>query len=376
MKLNKIEIVNNKKRYYYDITIPNNLYINPTNAPIKAEFLETRDQSLFDDEPDKYNLSVIRFSVPSVGIPYQIVPVIFDIANPLNPNKMAYSVSLKYLGVVYRQYLQWETQLPNIPIPLPPLYSQVKSELYPLYYSLYSLNHFCVLANKALNLCFQNNIVPLLPVGSYKSPYFTFQGDGLNLISLWTSDLFLDTAINPINIGGNYLFGANIESAFDGQGLGFNNPDGLDFRIICLDRGNNKIVDGLGFLYQQITEFDISGLFEKFQSLIFTSASLPVTHDILSNNVLFDNFSSAGSVAGGFLPIITDFEVDNSTVNNLKGSIHYVPTAEFRRINLRGKDQIRQIDVSVFWKDVFGNIYPIFIPINNALTIKILFEEK
>ena len=376
MKLNKIEIVNNKKRYYYDITIPNNLYINPLNDPIKADFMETRDQSLFDDEPEKYILSVIRFSVPSVSIPYQIVPVIEDLLNPSNPNKMAYSISLKYLGNVYREYLQWETQLPNIPVPLPPQIPQNKSELYPQYYSLYSLNHFCVIANKALNNCFQNNIVPLLPVGTYKSPYFTFQGDGLNLISLWTSDLFLDTAINPINIGGNYLFGSNIESAFDGQGLGFNNANGLDFRIVCLDRGNNKFVDGLSFLYRQITEFDISGLFEKFQSLIFTSASLPVTHDILSNSVLFDNFGTAGSVAGGFLPIITDFEVDNSTVNNLKGSIHYIPTAEYRRVNLRGKDQIRQIDLNVFWKDVFGNIYPIYIPINNALTIKILFEEK
>ena len=63
MKLNKIEIVNNKKRYYYDITIPNNQYINPSNEPIKADFLETRDQSLFDDEPEKYNLSVINRSI-------------------------------------------------------------------------------------------------------------------------------------------------------------------------------------------------------------------------------------------------------------------------------------------------------------------------
>jgi hypothetical protein len=382
MKLNKVEIVNNKKRYYYDINIPNNITTNPSNTQVNAIFSETRDQPLFDEPPENFILSVVRFTVPSSTIPIQIIQVIPDLINPTNPNKMTYSVSLKYLGNIYTQNLEWIPQDLGVPIPQPPQIPQLKNEKYYAYYSLFSYNHFSTLLNNALNLLMTTYIIPLLPappLGTvYTSPYFTFDSIN-NVYTLWTSGLFLDTAVNPINVGGNYNLGSIGFGSFDVSGFGYNLASGLDFKFNILFRGNNKEIlttDSTGFIYNMSSEYDITGQFEKFESLLMTSSTLPITHSILSNSVIADASSSQGSVAGGFLPIITDFEIDKSSINNLRSFIHYNPTAEYRRVNLRGKQPINNININVYWKDTFGNIFDLIIPFNSSITIKILFEEK
>ena len=100
---------------------------------------------------------------------------------------------------------------------------------------------------------------------------------------------------------------------------------------------------------------------------------LPVISSNISNTA---TSLSVGSVAGGFLPIITDFETDRSSFDNVRINIQYFPTAEFRRINMRGNTPITHIDISIFWKDTFGVIFPLIMPENTTATVKILFEEQ
>ena len=382
------QVPRKKKRFYYDINIANNVFTNPSGAPYLAQFAEARNTPLFNDSPDKYCLSVVRFTVPSALIPFQYVSTIFDSVNPLNPNKMTYSISMKYLGVVYTQNLEWVTQVDFVPVPPPTPAgpdTRFRDPAFYLYYGLYNIGHFCELINTAFKTCFNTNIVPLLPVPgpglAYQPPYMVFDG-GTNLFTLWVTELFMGE-VPTVILGGNDLYNSNFETSWDTTALAVKSPDGLDFRWVCIENRQNRVNDptdpGLyAFRFRQ--EFDTTGFISKFQSLLFVSPTLSCNNDVVSNaSVPQDPGSSGnnfGSVAGGFLPLVTDFEIDQSTVRNKQAFIHYVPTAEFRRLTMRGKQPITQVSLDIFWKDIAGNIYPVIIQTNSAATIKILFEEQ
>ena len=384
--MTSVQLINsNKKRFYYDVNITNNIYTNPNASLFPANFQETRDQPLFEDAPSKYCLSVLRFSIPTDNIPYQIVPVIYDSVDTNNPNNTIYSITMKYNGIYYTQNIQWVSQYANIPTPTAPLLVPVSSNKdldYYLYYSLFSLGHLCDLINTALNDCYQNNIVPLLtppPAGkSYISPYMSF--DGLSsYFTLWIPQNFLYDEITSsylIELGGNYLFQSLFSRSFSTLTYGRQLINKLDFRFNLINTNVNQIpndIDPDGFVYRFLQEGETTGNISKFQSILITSNMLPVISSNVSNTA---TSLSVGSVGGGFLPIITDFETDRTSFDNVRINVQYNPTGEFRRINLRGNTPITHIDISIFYKDTFGSIYPLIMPENTTATIKILFEEQ
>jgi hypothetical protein len=297
---------------------------------------------------------------------------------------MKYSVSLKYLNIVYTQKLEWITQsafanTALIPPPLPSgLYpsNYIKNANFYAYYGLFSLNHFCTLINNALDICFQTNIVPLLPVGVYVSPYITYTPTS-RLFNIFTPLEFLQTNPNPVFLGFNSLLGFLFLASFDGVGFGYNNPSGYDYQITVLERGNNNFTTPAGVpLLSSIQEYDTTGYISQFAKILITSGSLHVINDAISSNAQSNTLNTSQSAVGrGYLPLLTDFEIDNSTKQNLEGFIHYLPTAEYRRIGMTGDTPIKQTDISIFWQDIFGEIYPVLIPFNSFASIKILFEE-
>jgi len=366
-----------KKIFYYDLTVNNNVKNNPLGVFSSVKFQETRDQPLFDDKPSKYTMSVVRFTMPTSAIPYQIVPIIYDFDAPSNINKMAYSITLEYNGNVKQVYFTWESQVNVNSLPLPPSPNQRKDTNYYNYYSLYSIQHLCAIINNALKDAF-NFIVPFLPVPLpgkvYQAPFFSYSAVS-GLFTLNTSGMFLNSNPLPIIIYGNYEFGSLMETSFDGKGLGYNNVDGKDFYYNILDRGNNSTVSSIdpsGFIFTQEQEFDTKGFISRFSGLFMTSTTLPVRQSIQSND---KNPRFGTSIASEQIPNITDFEIDKSIGDSIKGYIHYIPTAEYRRMSLLSDSPITHIDISVYYKDIDGNVFALNMPINTYASIKIIFEE-
>ena len=166
--MNKKNFQKSKKKIYYNVSIPHNDLISVAGSPTPAVFSEIRDEAIFNDAPKNWDMSVIRFSVPTTYIPIQFFPVEPDPLVPLNPNKSIYSITLSYNGNDFQQYLTWQTQDNGAPIPPPPTGLNIATYsgdlAYLAYYSVYSFNHFADLINVALDTCYQNKIVPLLPV--------------------------------------------------------------------------------------------------------------------------------------------------------------------------------------------------------------------
>jgi hypothetical protein len=379
-----------KNRVYYNINIAHDEITNPNGEPTPARFSESRDEPLFDGLPCNYNMSVVRFTVPTSYIPIQYFPVEYDASNPTNPNKSIYSITLSYNGVDYQEFLEWRTQQEHVPIPPAPSPTTTgrttqRNPDYLLYYSLYSFNHLTTLINEAIARAFNNNILPLLPpppdplTQNYRPAYFTYDG-ATRLFTLHAQFTFINDqfAANPILLYMNTFLNENFDTSFDVVYEDYTAINGKNVKFNILDRGYPfRQIDPTspdGFIYPQLQEFDSTGQMSTFQNILFRSVSMPINFEAVSQvqNATGQN----GLIASSTDVIITDFEIDLGTEQNLKSFIHYVPTAEYRRITMRGHTPIQRIDLDILWKDTYGNTYPVLIPPHKNATAKILFEEN
>jgi hypothetical protein len=380
-----------KQKIYYNVSIPHNDLISKNGSPTPCEFSEARDEPLFRGRPCDWLMSVIRFTIPTSYIPIQYFPVQEDTTTTSNVNKSIYSITLSYNGVDYQEFLEWETQDDGVPIPPPPSGVTERdfqfNPSYLEYYSLYSLDHFCYLINKAIEKCFTTKILPLLPAlpvvvppeiqKVYKAPYIAYNGSS-RLFTIYTQNTFLDTTVNNIELWMNTYLNENFDTSFDTVFRDYSEPLGKNVRYVLLDRGiESKIVDETapdGFIYKQQQAFDSTGLMQSFTSIIIRSASLPINNEAISIQPRAGQRSGSG-IGSGSESIISDFEIDLASNQNLKSFVHYNPTAEYRRINLKGETPITRIDISVFWKDNYDNLYPVLVPAHQIATVKILFEQ-
>lgn len=110
-------------------------------------------------------------------------------------------------------------------------------------------------------------------------------------------------------------------------------------------------------------------LWSDVKSIVLTSSLLPVKEEFTpSLNESSEDTSQR---------ILTDFEPPFSIAGELRSYYQYLPTAEYRRIDLKGINPLNNFDISVYWKSKTGQIYPVYlIPGYSPISVKILFEKK
>lgn len=378
------KIINcSKRKVYYNISIPHNDLISNGGSPTPAVFEEVRDEPLFKGRPCEWTMSVIRFTIPTSYIPIMYFPVQEDTLTPLNPNKSIFSITLSYNGNDFRQFLEWIPQVKSVPVPPPPTGITERQFQYDpkylAYYGLFNYDHFCTIINNALETCFINNIVPLLPAfATYEAPYFQYNSE-TRLFSLFTQSTSLDSNALPVEIWSNTYLNDNFDNSFDQEYYSYGLfTNGKNVRYVIKNRGVGKITTDTkspdGFIYEQRQTFPTLANMQSFTSIVIRSVSLPIVNEILTLQPNKGNRNGVGDGSGSE-SIISDFEVDIGSGNLLKPFIHYIPTAEYRRINLQGETPIQRIDIEILWKDNYDNLYPVYIPAHDIATIKIIFEE-
>ena len=365
------------KKIYFNVSIPHDDSKSIMGSPTPAIYNTVRDEAIIS-EPSKYNMSVIRFTIPTATIPIQYFPVIYNNLNPLDPNHSAYTITLRYNNIDYTEHLVWIPQNKAVVIPYPPslLPNVYNNPDYLLYYSLSSFSHFCSLINNALLNAF-NMILPLLPplpLGQeYHAPYLKF--DGITFLFSWVvSDLFFEDNPNKIEIYFNTSLYNNFDVSFYNFFYGYNILDKNNRFIFDETLQNDTIVEiteDSGYLYKYTQEFDSSGLMTSFKSLIIRSGGLPVRNEGITTQSV-----KGGQISSGTRSILTDFEIDEGSFKNLKNYIHYTPTSEYRRIDMSSNVPLKQLSLEILWSDNYDNLYPLLIPSHEVATIKILFEEK
>ena len=124
-------------------------------------------------------------------------------------------------------------------------------------------------------------------------------------------------------------------------------------------------------------------LWSPVSSIVFTSTLLPIRTEATGAPVVLGagnlGFSQA-TVQSAFQPIITDISLDTSSGNadSYRRFIYYAPSAEYRLSDFSSsKQDIRNIDIQVFWKNRLDNqLYPINMFNLSSVSIKVMFKHK
>lgn len=122
-----------------------------------------------------------------------------------------------------------------------------------------------------------------------------------------------------------------------------------------------------------------ASLLNPIQSIVFTSTLLPVVMENVGTPLIINGTStqeiSLGSTANIF-PIVTDFVVPFSATNGYVPDITYVPTGEYRLVDMYGTSPCKQIDIQVFWKDLYGILHPFLVGSGCSGSLKVMFRRK
>jgi len=208
--------------------------------------------------------------------------------------------------------------------------------------------------------------LPVIP--GDEPPYYIYDS-ATGIISLIALKANYDS-----DVPGHTEIYANFEmfrflQAFPTRRIGSNQIDGKDIRIMVQDYKNNSY-DATHYIIRQqcasLSDWD------DMTSIIFRSASIPIRSEYTSNgggiNVrTTDNPSQ---------PILNDFVQYPVESGNLRGTLLYNPTAEYRWINLTGDGDLRQIKVTPYWADRYQNLHNVYIRPDEQISMKIIFQRR
>ena len=372
---------------YYNVTIAHDDTVAINGSPTLASYFEVRSTNLFDGPPEDYTMSVVRMKIPSSLIPIQIFPNDADIP-PATPNAInisIYTVTLSWNGSNYRVPLVWQPQLqlqPNL-IPNSPNEGILRKKYAP-YYSMFSVEHFINIINVALLAAF--NLVSAAG-STITAPPFMGYDKITKLMTLYVPEDYQTEPTGPVEIFTNNFLNRNFGNGFNQEFFGYAPvpPDGTDNKFIIEATAINRetLTDptyGQTTYIKSTQDYTSIGDMTSAQSIVLASRSIPVRKEWISQQNIRvalgrPSLPANNSTQDGFINILTDYEFDINGFE-FRNTILYNPTAEYRRATLKGRSPIRTIDIQVFWKDNFDNLYEILIPAHDVLTIKILFEHK
>ena len=349
---------------YYNLS-----FVNKDDTPQHAASVETRTSPIIE-RASEWVMSVVRFDVDSSAIPINLPLMFIDPITGIPSTTLTRStVFLTYHGGTFAQDVNYAPP----PLILPPLNLP----------AIYDYQTWLDNVNTALAAALTASGAP----GS--APLFIFN-PVTGLINLYVDENYIPLAgANKIVIGINqvlYQYFNNFEYAYS-PSTGITNNAPFYFLKFKITDSNTLKMPAVGsraglpnavqaaptnlFMYSQLAAG--TGAWSSLRSIILTSNLIPYqVETITSNPGSSTNYASSSRFA-----IISDFLVPmERNVTEFRLVNEYLPTAEYRRVNLVGNGPLNTIDLKMYWTDFQGNIYPLYLQTSAGMSVKILFERK
>jgi hypothetical protein len=364
---------------YYNFELRN----DATTAPLNSfNIIQARKDVNFNDvllqNPNEFYCSISRFTISGKSLPLMVCPILGGTSQS-NPNLTPWTVSLVYQNNIFTSPVLFEPTT-NLPVPVPPSQNNGVQKIDP-YYNIYYYSTLSYIITNALINSYNNlkTAFPSAPIGAAPVVNFVENGRGIfefvcdrrmapqvtpapNNVRLFFNpllNLLLSNTAGTVNIGG--LLG---DLNLDFELAIYEQPFGSNEYFV---NGNQTTPRTLVF-YQ---EFNNVAYINAVKSIVFISNSLGTNKEFISSK------SDINELNG--LSVIADFEISNSedagTVRNL---IQYstTGTGNYRLIDIKTVSPVNKLDLSVYWTDNLGNLYPILLYPNTYMTVKFVFTRK
>lgn len=332
---------------YLNVFFNNFTQGNSTNVQ-DAIVNQTKDTFILTDSK-KYYLTVVRGEFPLDSIPILFCPIVPNQANP-NLTPFQVRVNNSTVSVIY---------VPDSN-DSPPIQSSI-IQVITGYYAVYSVSSLLAMINTAL-------AAACAAAGVADIPRYLFDPK-TNLISLIVPNGFV-TGANQLYINYDLLsYLPNFRYFSESSNL---------FRYVLTDATSYFPSDNYGVYnnagtYRNYTQQLVSILdWFAMRRILVVSSSFPINFETIPTVVKSGDRITYSSQNTSF-PIIADFVLEIETFT--KNVAYYVPF-QYRLIDITSNQSLKEINLSIFWEDKFGNVYPLPLSRNAQAAVKIGFFNK
>lgn len=402
---------------YYDLSVVNNIQTAQTQSQTSQQnrltFTEVRSSPILDN-PSDYFLSIVRFSLDTQGGMPLFLPQI-DLQQPIPlPNDTTYFVSIEYNPqsapgdrLISKKRVIYVPQSNIYTPPVPPL--NIEKITSP-YYWLNTFQAFICMINKALEDAY-NDIITQATAGGitlptawttapFAIPYLLWDnqrsiatlvaqtpifeqdclagttpqaGSAVGFIYFNSSLFQLFSSFQAFH---NYTYLPNPPTLNDGEAnyllKVFNKKGGQGDNYYPIDASGGIVYPSL-FMEQT---YSTGATLSPIQSLIFTTSLVPILPQLTSVPRLLTGVNGDSGQNDNLSNEITDLVVNLESGTEYFPSVLYLPTAEYRLIDLQSNSPLYGIQISVAWKDVYGVSHDFYLQNGANCALKILFRKK
>jgi hypothetical protein len=350
-------------------------YTNASDIPSLASIIDTRSSAIMD-RPEEFEMSIVRFDVDAQTIPITIIDVISPaVVNPAAPGNLT---SVNMWATLRNGGVDNSTL-----VVITPASSSVQLPLG----SIFNFQKLLDDINAAFATSY--GLISVKPAGS-APPQFIWD-PVTQLIDLWVDPSYqYGTAVPPFTgptteIWVSFALWAFL-TGFDNYQNGYDRADHKDVRIEV--RQTSALVQpasgsryGIPYslasaptnLLRVRQEATQTQNWNVARSLQITSSLLPVLPEYVPASLTAND----NAVTSATQRIVSDFLIPTEdNVMTSRNVFQYLPTAEYRMIDLNGKAPLLTIDLTFNWTDYLGNLYPLYLNPGASVSVKILFRRK
>jgi hypothetical protein len=374
---NYSQISHSPDNIYYDLSL-RNYASQKVDSEVPLRFSDVRDQPIVPNTKDYY-LSIIRFQVDT----FESLPVLLFQVQDNQPdiNLGIYSVTLEYddgvggINTTDAEYIQWVPQKVNAPVPEDPNISGNKHTSD--YYYCMNFQYMINLINVTLKTA-MDKLKVLAPVlNTVDPPFLSWNQD--NTATFYARESHFDVDVFPqVRIYFNRPM-YSLLSSFPALKFNITNPNNKYYQILMRRFDGSKVVVlpsfGIDALIFSNQEYCTINQWTPVSSVMFVTSTIPIIATQLSTPVVYIDGkpNNLNSTYNNFANIISDV---SSNELAYKPELLYLPSAEYRLIDMTNDQPLTQIDVEVHWRDKLGIIRALYLPPNASCSMKLLFRKK
>lgn len=381
-------------------------YYLTNQDPVVSDYGVTKTEPILDNCSDYY-CSVVRFTIPLDEVPLLICPIVPNQPIPRNPDLTPLIIGIQF-GNSFDPATYWSQSVIYLPYnatinPLQkPVQNQPTQVITP-YYFIYSYQNIVDMFNQALNAAYiHSGLAALFPF--LLGPYFEFNPE-TNLFSLIVPSFFttatlpalfqprifmnlaaetflfsfntiqnvaypLDSTLHPLGNDVFFLTEASISNQYY--------PPGVVVPTPTSPTGITPALPATSFYYKYTQEYSIIEYWSSLRRILIFSNTIPVKNEYVpATNNLVNSINIDQSGVNVSYPILTDFVPNiSSTAGDSRSIAYYVPSSQYRLIDMISTNPLQKIDMRIFWEDREGNLYPLLISLYQQASFKLAFIRK